>query len=453
MKGPQLVLAGLVVGLSAFPAVAQDCSGSTTFLELLTQSKFPVEALFTSRADLSNPGARALALGGAFISSADDSTGAVANPAGLTALVRPTIQAEGRYLPLVRYEPSGSGLLTPGRDNGSSTSKTGAGTGFASVALPFADIFVADVFYQRVLTEGDAPTREGASLAAGPCVSTKNPFGGTALKMFLPYGERFGSASIDRFGVAIGARLNYRLSVGVTGFYASERLDQSFFQYEAGQRDNVSGTVTSGSSGKVGAILGLQLTASESLRIGATYSLPVEFANDSALKQTVLPARAGLGITVSPAASGLSIALEGVWVGTSRLADATDFSRLFATPVRAFEDARSADRWDVKDTFELRLGVEYAVVQSRTQTISLRAGAFTETLALLRYRPSAASTDPVYASDTVRTLFPDQDDPRLYHVSAGVGALFRKKVQADLGVDYETKTGRVAVSGLFGYTF
>jgi long-chain fatty acid transport protein len=47
--------------------------------------------------NLSTPGARARAMGGAFIGRADDATAAETNPAGLTILVRPEVSFEYRY--------------------------------------------------------------------------------------------------------------------------------------------------------------------------------------------------------------------------------------------------------------------------------------------------------------------------------------------------------------------
>jgi long-chain fatty acid transport protein len=46
--------------------------------------------------DFSTPGARSLALGGAFLGLADDATAAYANPAGLKNLTRPEVAVEGR---------------------------------------------------------------------------------------------------------------------------------------------------------------------------------------------------------------------------------------------------------------------------------------------------------------------------------------------------------------------
>jgi hypothetical protein len=44
----------------------------------------------------SNPGARSLGFGGAFVALADDATAAFANPAGLVQLSRPEVSVEGK---------------------------------------------------------------------------------------------------------------------------------------------------------------------------------------------------------------------------------------------------------------------------------------------------------------------------------------------------------------------
>ena len=65
----------------------------------------------------SNPGARSMALGGAFVALADDATAAFANPAGLVQLMRPEVSAELRhwsystpYIAGGRYEGEPTGI-------------------------------------------------------------------------------------------------------------------------------------------------------------------------------------------------------------------------------------------------------------------------------------------------------------------------------------------------------
>ena len=76
-------------------------SAVTLFLLLTLQAAAQVNvdtssAGFQIDLNLSNPGARSLALGGAFVGLADDATAAYANPAGLTVLSDPEVSFEGR---------------------------------------------------------------------------------------------------------------------------------------------------------------------------------------------------------------------------------------------------------------------------------------------------------------------------------------------------------------------
>ena len=77
---PRWMLA-ILIGLSGWPTAAQ-------------------EAVLAIEFDFSNPGARSLAMGGAFVGLADDATAAYANPAGLTALLQPEVSLEAT-LPVV----------------------------------------------------------------------------------------------------------------------------------------------------------------------------------------------------------------------------------------------------------------------------------------------------------------------------------------------------------------
>ena len=74
--------------------VAFSVTASLPF-EAASQTNAPINS--GVQFDFPPPGARSLALGGAFVSVADDATAAVANPAGLTILARPEVSIEGRY--------------------------------------------------------------------------------------------------------------------------------------------------------------------------------------------------------------------------------------------------------------------------------------------------------------------------------------------------------------------
>ncbi|MDH3434609.1 MAG: hypothetical protein OEM60_12160, partial [Gammaproteobacteria bacterium] len=55
------------------------------------------QAVIPLQLSFSDPGARSMGFGGAFVALADDATSAFANPAGLTQLIRPEFSIEGRH--------------------------------------------------------------------------------------------------------------------------------------------------------------------------------------------------------------------------------------------------------------------------------------------------------------------------------------------------------------------
>ena len=93
----------------------------------------------------SNPGARSMGFGGAFVALADDATAAFANPAGLVQLSEPEVSVEGRFwrhsTPFVDGgrifgPPTGTGLdAIDGLRLGTSSAELG-GLGFLSFAFP-----------------------------------------------------------------------------------------------------------------------------------------------------------------------------------------------------------------------------------------------------------------------------------------------------------------------------
>src|SRR5689334_8329954 len=84
----------LAIALLALPAFAQNVD---------------IEALSGLQFNFGNPGARSLAMGGAFLGLADDASAAEANPAGLTILRKPESSIEARnYLEQQLFTTSGT---------------------------------------------------------------------------------------------------------------------------------------------------------------------------------------------------------------------------------------------------------------------------------------------------------------------------------------------------------
>src|SRR4051794_8064490 len=77
----RFVFAAIVCSLVALPLAAQNTD---------------IESLWGLQFNFGNPGARSLAMGGAFLGLADDASAAEANPAGLSILRKPEVSLEAR---------------------------------------------------------------------------------------------------------------------------------------------------------------------------------------------------------------------------------------------------------------------------------------------------------------------------------------------------------------------
>ena len=120
--------------------------------------------------DFSLPGARSLAMAGAFVALADDATASQANPAGLTGLTRPEISFEGRAWNFFSLTPdrgnafgtaTGIGFDTvTGLQNNELRDSTFAAPSYLSVVWPFETWVLAGYrqqfskFENRILSNG-----------------------------------------------------------------------------------------------------------------------------------------------------------------------------------------------------------------------------------------------------------------------------------------------------------
>ena len=163
--------------------------------------------------DFLNPGARSMALGGAFVGLADDATAALVNPAGLRALTRTEVSVEGRI----------RNFKTPfvfaGRISG-----TPSGLGFDTLSTP--DVRTAD-------------SREsGASFISGVFASAKRPWTVAAFRHETvrfstgyttggPYSTSATEPGSSRFFPFVGNTSIRLVDYGVSGSYRWQRCGTS----------------------------------------------------------------------------------------------------------------------------------------------------------------------------------------------------------------------------------
>jgi len=136
-----------VYSVGCIPRIA-----SVLFLALtVLLSPVPVsaqQAVVPLQLSFSDPGARSMGLGGAFVAMADDATAAFANPAGLVQLLKPEVSIEARnwrhsmpYTRSGRVEgaPSGFGLDVTAGVNRAESSYYTTGISFLSLVYPAGD--------------------------------------------------------------------------------------------------------------------------------------------------------------------------------------------------------------------------------------------------------------------------------------------------------------------------
>jgi long-chain fatty acid transport protein len=469
----------LLVGLVwQRPALGQDCSeaasiaGSTSVIQA-TLNPPDVQLV---RPDLSNPGARALGLGGAFVSTADDATSAVANPGGLGSLVKPQVQVEGRYRQLSEVRQEGTGVINSyagAVGDGEDVFKDKSIPVFASGVFPFGDIFVAGLTYQTVYTVNrDVDQVHGAfqpgvpAAPSGPCFQSFQTPPQRYYTLLRNYHE---DAYIYRVGPSFAVRAAPGFSIGVSVFANHEHREQKILVGDALGLFNPFYGLPSDvnlltESWKVSFILGALLNIGENVRLGASYSSKVAFddankvGNTSteqlrtvAFLPTTLPSRASLGLTFSPS-SALSVSVEGVYVFTKedQPINVSAISGTVTIPALL-----NPDNYKIDSTYEARLGLEWTFLQSRTQKMALRLGGWFEKITALEFVSADRGNTfgETVALDSMRIALAPLKTDKLKHGTLGFGMVLNKQWQFDLGGDYEFERQTFTGSLLAGYSF
>ena len=133
-----------------------------------------LEPVVNLQLNFSDPGARSLGFGGAFIGLADDATAAFANPAGLVQLGRPEVSLEGRRTSYstpfteggrVEGEPSGFGIDDTVGLRTARSDNVVSGLSFLSVAYPRGKWSVA--FFRHQLADFELFTETQGLFAGG----------------------------------------------------------------------------------------------------------------------------------------------------------------------------------------------------------------------------------------------------------------------------------------------
>ncbi len=414
----------------------------------------------------SNPGARSLGFGGAFVALADDATAAFANPAGLVQLTRSEVSVElrswGYSTPFtergrVENAPSGFGIDTVAGLRTAESSDRLADLSFVSFVYPKKRFSLAGYRHQLANFEAAGETR-GIFYGGTSCCQTRQ------------FDQRFATRlDMVRYGLSGAYRVSDSLSLGLGLSYFEGRLATAGESYLpdddslAAIFDEISylperrllRVAMDLDDRDWGFVAGLLWHLSERFKVGAAFRQgpdfelateatygPHEFAGVPAgttargLTPISFPDVYGLGVAFRSSGGSFTAALEWDRVEYSTILESADPNVLLSQGLK------------LEDGDELHLGAEYVFVGS-SPLLALRLGAWYDPDHQPRFAGEDGSADTPSAIDLLAAAtFPGGAGE--VHYAVGLGLAFAG-YQVDIGVDLSELVDTVAVSMIFGF--
>jgi hypothetical protein len=410
------------------------------------------EAFVPLQFSFSDPGARSMGFGGAFVALADDATAAFSNPAGLVQLLKPEVSVEGRrwsystpYTEGGRVEgaPSGFGIDTTIGPRTATSEDDITGLSFLSLVVPKERWSLALYRHESANFEFFSET-QGLFGGGSDCCQTRDFDLRVTTEM-----------SIVNYGLAAAYRLSDRLDVGLgvvyheasfvsdaTLFRWDEDSSESFFALNSylpersvlNERlffDGTDWTFTAGflwrlsETWSVGGVyrpapefeFGVELTAGAAPGPGVPPG-SVIFRGSTVLE---LPNIYGVGFAYRASDGRLTLSFQ--W-------DRVEYSNIV--------DSLGLDDRAMDDANELHLGAEYVFLDA-TPIIAVRLGTWLEPDHQMR----AVSENPFALAQLPR----GEDE---MHYAAGLGVAMQH-FQIDLGVDFADRTDTVSLSAIYNF--
>jgi long-subunit fatty acid transport protein len=434
-RGLLAALAWMIAGASLTPALGQ--------------------VLATIEFSFSNPGARSMGFGGAFVALADDATAAFANPAGLVQLSRPEVSVEARsWSYSTAYtrggraagEPTGIGIDTVAVPLKGEWSVDTGGISFLSFVYPGKRWALA--LFQHELINFELSEEIQGIFGPGAV------FAGT-LRGPIERGS-FDQEVVTR-GLAAGVRVSDRLSVGLGLSYFDPEIFwmgidylpdddtlEGYFAEASFPPHRLSHVVVGGTEkGDWGLNAGLLLTLSKGWKLGAVYREGPEFElageTEAGPAHPFLPPGSVESVDTPwafPDVYGLGVSYRS---GDGRWTAGLEWDRVeYSVLIESLSPRLCCPGDFIADGDELRLGVEYAFL-GLTPVVAVRLGLWRDP----DHRQGTTSEDPFLRAE----LLPGEDE---LHYAAGLGVAFGT-FQLDLGVDLSEVRDTASLSVI--YTF
>jgi long-chain fatty acid transport protein len=398
------------------------------------------ESLSGAQFNFSNPGARSLGMGGAFIALADDATAAIVNPAGLMQLSSTQFSFELRSTQFdTPFVSGGTYAINPLDRSGlrfGTSSEDRFGIGFAAYTR-FGERFSWSVYYHELGSFENSLSNAGVNLTG----SQFSPF-------IDPYTASL-NYKVDGFGGAVSTKIGDKFLLGFSLTSYRFEFDNTRTQFDSSQatrpvRNRVAEREIDSSD--VGAGIGFLFKPTEQLSFGLSYSRAPSFKYESVLTTATnavnrveasfdVPHRLSAGAAYR-FSDALTLSFE---------ASRVQYSRLANDPVSAFlvpPDLRA------ENGTELRLGVEYVMLEMK-RPLSVRAGVWRDPAHRVFAADPVATDFQTRAIESINwALFTPGEDKT--HFALGLGWAF-ETFQLDFGADLSDEYDTLSMSGVWRF--
>lgn len=420
---------------------------------LIAGSAFAQETVLALEFSFSNPGARSMGFGGAFVALADDATAAFANPAGLVQLARPEVSIEGRYWGYstpyteggrLSGEPTGIGVDTTAGLRIEESSQDVTGLSFLSFVYPWKKFSFAIYRHQLAKFEFFSETQGFIrSVPEGPPGAVER------------FPDQRSSVDFELVTHALSAAFrvteNFSLGIGISHirsdlFSRSDKYNAvtTFFPnpYRDEDLDTISRLSIEGSDWTWSA--GFLWSFAEQWRFGGFYRSGPDFqlaagsisgpghpwgpgvSLGSGESPISSPAVYGLGFSFRSTSGRLTLAFEWDRVEYARLVDSLDPAVFPAPPV-------------LDDGDEYHVGGEYALLGAKP-VVALRIGAWLD--------PDHQLRAPAGSPPLIHALRPPGSDEM--HYAGGIGLAF-ERFQIDFGIDLSALVDTASISAIYSF--
>lgn len=446
------LIVGLGIGVSA-PALTNDF--------IFTRFQF----------NFITPGARATAMGGAFIGLADDATAAATNPAGLTALQEAEMSAELQYISytteypfenpyfidMAGYAADYQNSLPQNPLRWMPFDDSVVGLPFVSVVYPFSNIIMS--LYRQESANYKSSYRTGSYLIAVP----------DAQYLWWPEDASV-EMRIANYGIGAAIEPWDGLSFAVSPRWSQLNIQshQAYFNVDESRRYSTqfenaqvrSEYIINGNDGQFSLNAGIRWDAHPKFSIGAVYRSGPQFeltaepgregyqwleprnveVYDADLADFTLkvPDSFGAGLAFRPNDT-LTMTFDAVYIQYE------DLLKDFDIISQEYGDVVTVESFTVNNAIELHFGLEYVLVLAE-RIVTLRTGVYNEPEHAIRFNGKATDYDGVQA---YRSRFPRGDD--YVHVTGGMGMVFNERTQIDAAMDFAENRQQFSVSAVYRF--